>query len=108
MCSIGQGGPGSSFRDEWPAPIIVLEALSQFVSVETIRRVLTQTQRHSRRIRRLPAPAVLWLVMAIGIWTDLDIPAIWRQVAGSLQSNPWRILQRDAVNGHRWRKLRYS
>jgi len=40
---------------------------------------LTQTGRHSRRIRRLPAAAVVWLVIAIGIWTDLDIPAIWRQ-----------------------------
>jgi len=29
---------------------------------------------------------VVWLVIAIGIWTDLDIPAIWRQVVGSLRS----------------------
>ena len=53
---------------------------------ETIRTVLTQTGRHSQRIRRLPATAVVWLVIAIGVWTDLDIPAIWRQVVGTLRS----------------------
>ena len=86
MSSIGQGGPNSAFRAEWPAPIVVLEALNQFVPAETIRAVLTQTRRHSQRIRRLPAAAVVWLVIAIGLWTDLDIPAIWRQVVGSLRS----------------------
>jgi len=86
MSSIGQGGPSSPLREEWPAPIVVLEALTQFVPPETIRAVLTQTGRHSQRVRRLPATAVVWLVIAIGIWTDLDIPAIFRQVAGTLRS----------------------
>lgn len=86
MSSIGQGGPSSPLREEWPAPIVVLEALSQFVSARAIRSVLTQTDRHSRRIRRLPATAVVWLVIAIGLWTDLDIPAVWRQVVGTLRS----------------------
>ena len=86
MSSIGPGGPNSPLREEWPAPIVVLEALSRFVPRETIRAVLTQTGRHSKRIRRLPATAVVWLVIAIGIWTDLDIPAIWRQVVGTMRS----------------------
>jgi hypothetical protein len=86
MSSIGPGGPSSPLREEWPAPIVVLEALTRFVPPETIRAVLTQTGRHSQRIRRLPATAVVWLVIAIGIWTDLDIPAIFRQVAGTLRS----------------------
>jgi len=83
---IGQGRPSSPLREEWPAPIIVLEAITRFVPPETIRAVLTQTGRHSQRIRRLPATAVVWLVMAIGIWSDLDIPAIFRQVVGTLRS----------------------
>jgi hypothetical protein len=70
---------------EWPAPVVVLEALARFVPPETIRSVLTETGR-CRRIRRLPATAVVWLAIAIGIWTDLDIPAIWRQVVGTLRS----------------------
>ena len=28
----------------------------------------------------------MWLVIAIGIWTDLDIPATFRQVVGTLRS----------------------
>jgi len=66
--------------------VIVLEALSRFLPPQTIRSVLTQTARHSRRIRRLSAAAVVWLFIAIGIWTDLDMPAIWRQVVGTLRS----------------------
>ena len=86
MLSIGHGGPYAPLREEWPPPLVVLEALSQFVSPDTIRSVLTETGRHSHRIRRLPATAVVWLVIAIGIWSDLDIPAIWRQVVGTLRS----------------------
>ncbi len=86
MNAIGHGGPHSEVRLELPEPGIVLEALSRFVSPQTIRSVLIQTGRQTRRIRRLPAEAVVWLVIAIGIWTDLDIPAIWRQVVGTLRS----------------------
>ena len=86
MQTIGHGGPSTRAGLEWPAPVIVLEALARFVPPETIRSVLTQTGRKSQRIRRLPATAVVWLAIAIGIWTDLDIPAIWRQVVGTLRS----------------------
>jgi len=86
MSSIGPGGPNSPLREEWPAPIVVLEALSRFVPPETIRAVLTQTGRHSQRIRQLPATAVVWLVISIGIWSELDIPAVFRQVVGTLRS----------------------
>ena len=86
MQAIGQGGPRTRAGLEWPAPVIVLEALSRFVSPATICSVLPQTGRQSRRTRRLPATAVIWLVIAIGIWGDLDIPAVWRQVVGTLRS----------------------
>ena len=86
MKAIGHGGPESGVRLELPAPTIVLEALSRFLPSETIRSALTQAGRQSQRIRRLPATAMVWLVIAIGIWTDLDIPAIWRQVVGTLRS----------------------
>jgi hypothetical protein len=55
MSSIGQGELSFPFSEGWPAPILVLEALTRFVPPETIRAVLTQTGRHSQRIRRLPA-----------------------------------------------------
>ncbi len=86
MKAIGHGGPASGVRLELPAPTIVLEALSRFLPPETLDSELTQTGRQSQRIRRLPATATVWLVIAIGIWTDLDIPSIWRQVVGTLRS----------------------
>jgi hypothetical protein len=86
MMSIGHGGPEATGRLAWPAASIVLEALSLFVPPTAIHSVLRQTGRQSQRVRRLPAAATVWLVIAIGIWTDLDIPAIWRQVVGTLRS----------------------
>jgi hypothetical protein len=65
---------------------MVLEALSRFISPATIQSVLTSTGRQNRRIRRVPAAAVVWLAIAIGIWSDLDIPALWRQIKGTLSS----------------------
>jgi len=86
MKTIGRGGPLSQVRSEWPAPSLVLEAISQFISPTIIHAVLVHAGRQSRRIRRLPATAVVWLVIAIGIWSDLDVPALWRQVVGALRS----------------------
>ena len=86
MKAIGHGGPAAGAGLELPAPVIVLEALSRFVPPRTIRSVLIRTGRQTRRIRRLPATAVVWLVIGIGIWTDRDVPAIWRQVVGTLRS----------------------
>jgi hypothetical protein len=86
MTPIGRGGPGPRLSFEWPSHSIVLEALSRFVPPATIHAVLAHTGRQSQRIRRLPAAAVVWLVIAIGIWSDLDIPAIWRQVVGNRRS----------------------
>jgi hypothetical protein len=51
-----------------------------------IRQVLRQTGAASRRIRRLPAVAVVWLVMAMAIYRDLDIPSVWRQVLGTVRA----------------------
>ncbi|MCH7525831.1 MAG: PEP-CTERM sorting domain-containing protein [Planctomycetes bacterium] len=55
MKAIDHGGPESEARLEVPGPVMVLEAVSRFVSPQTVRSVLTQTGRQTRRIRRLPA-----------------------------------------------------
>ena len=70
MQAISHWGPEAQAGLERPAPVIVLEALSRFVSPETIRSVLPQTGCHSRRIWRLPATIVVWLAIGIWIWTD--------------------------------------
>ena len=49
-----------------------------------IDEVLRQTGRREQRVRKLPAAAVVWLVIMIGLRSDLDLPALWRQVCGTL------------------------
>ena len=52
----------------------------------TVHLVLSQTGRHSQRTRQLPGRAVVWLVIAMAVFSDLDIPATWRQIKGTLRS----------------------
>jgi len=84
MKKIGQGGLRSARDLRSPPNALVLEALSQYVLPEQVDEALRQTGRWPKRIRKLPAWAVVWLVVAIGLWGDMDVPAIWRQVAGTL------------------------
>lgn len=79
--TIGQGWPntGLDFSNG-----LVLEALERYLPARTIDRVLTRTARHSRRVRKAPAGAVVWLVIAMGLWGDADVPSLWRQVVGTL------------------------
>jgi len=83
MGIIGQGRPNgeSNFSDEF-----LFEALTRYVPTQTIDRVLTKTDRQSRRVCKAPAPAVVWLVIAIGLWGDASITSLWRQVVGTLAS----------------------
>lgn len=48
--------------------------------------VLKQTGRREKRVRKLPAAAVVWLIVLMGLRSDLDLPAMWRQVCGTLAS----------------------
>lgn len=83
MSTIGQGWPNaeSDFSDG-----LLLEALTRHVPPQTIDQVLTRTGRHHRRLRKAPAAAVVWLVIAIGLWGDADVASLWRQVIGTLAS----------------------
>jgi hypothetical protein len=85
MRKIGQGRPETATEMEGLSNALALEALSRYVPPERLAEALAGTQRGRTRNRKLPARAVLWLVMAIGLWGDLDIPAIWRQVTGTLR-----------------------
>lgn len=49
MQAIGHGGPRTQAGLEWPAPVIVLEALARFVSPEIIRSVVIQAGRKSHK-----------------------------------------------------------
>ena len=86
MKKIGQGRPRSAAEMGYLSEALVLEALSRHMPPERLAEALAGTQRGPTRKRKLPAPAVLWLVVALGLWGDLDVPAVWRQVAGTLQT----------------------
>ena len=85
MESIGQERPCGAMFWRGCHGQVALEAIAQFITPELITSILDQTGRHSRRIRRLPAPAVAWLMIAMGIFGDLDTPGLWRQVVGTLR-----------------------
>lgn len=79
---IGQGRPFSVIEYGSDPGIPVLEAVSTHLPPSLIDEVLRDTGRCEKRRRRVPATAVVWLVLMIGIRSDLDIPAMWRQVCG--------------------------
>jgi hypothetical protein len=54
--------------------------LYQLIPEERLAFILRRTDRQSRRHRRLPAPAVTWLVLAMGLFADLPIPQVWRRL----------------------------
>jgi hypothetical protein len=86
MDYIGQGRPQEADSWAWPAESVLLEALTQFIRPESVQQVLEQTGRQSQRIRRLSAAAVLWLVIAMALWTHRDIPSVWRRLYGALRT----------------------
>lgn len=61
---------------------LLLEALTKSVAPAWIDQVLRQTRRGERRRRSIPAAAVVWLVLLMGLRSDLDIPSMWRQLRG--------------------------
>src|SRR6266566_5544773 len=64
----------------------VIEALAKYVPPARVAQVLAQTGRVERRRRKLPAAAVVWLVVMMGLRADLDLAGLWRQVVGVLRA----------------------
>jgi hypothetical protein len=91
MKDIGHGGLHTSTIGSALSNELLLEALVLYVPPEQIDKALRVTARQSHRQRKLPASAVVWLVIAIGLWGDLDIPSVWRQVTGTLVLL-WRLM----------------
>jgi hypothetical protein len=84
--SIGTGGPSNPTDSWWPEESVVLEALSGMIRPACIEAALRATGRKEKRKRRLPAAAVLWLVIAFGIWSESNVPTIWRRLGGTLRA----------------------
>ena len=86
MDGTGQGRPAGGSSAWGTAPWTALEALGEQIPPGWIEEALRHTGRESRRVRRLPAAAVVWLVIAMGLFSSGDVPTIWRQVAGTLRA----------------------
>ena len=87
MSNIGQGRPLSSD--------FVLEALTRSIPAEQVELVLDRVQGKRRRRRhRTPLCGVVWLVVGIGLFGDLDVTSIWRQVVGTLKTL-WSSLEEN-------------
>jgi hypothetical protein len=77
MLDIGQGRPESLK--------FAVEALSHVVPPERIEEVIRQVSGgRTFRVRQVPLFATVWLVACIGLFGDLNISSIWRQVCGTL------------------------
>lgn len=57
-----------------------VRGLFRFLPATLIHRVLADSGRLSQRKRRLPADAVVWLVIAQALFRDRSIPKVWRKL----------------------------
>lgn len=62
-----------------------LEALQRAVPPEAIRAVLTETERHGQRARKLTAEATVWLLIAMNLYTHLALGHVVRKVSQGLR-----------------------
>jgi Insertion element 4 transposase N-terminal/Transposase DDE domain len=61
-------------------PLCYLQGLYQLIPEDRLAFILQRTGRQSQRRRRLPAPSVAWLIIAMALYADLPIPQVWRRL----------------------------
>jgi hypothetical protein len=60
---------------------LTVEALSRAIPQDAIRAVLQQTRAAQTRERKLSLPLVVWLVIALHLYTTLPISAVLAKLA---------------------------
>lgn len=61
-------------------PLPYLRGLYQLLAPPRVAFILNRTGRQSRRRRRVPAAAVVWLVVAMALFPELSVPQVWRRL----------------------------
>jgi hypothetical protein len=61
-------------------PLPYLQGLYHLLPADRLDFILRQAGRQSRRRRRLPAPAIAWLVIALALFPHLPVPQVWRRL----------------------------
>jgi hypothetical protein len=92
---IGQGRSRAPTIAHRSSQLPTFEALSQWIPAALIDAALESTNRHNQRVRKIPARAMVWLIIAIGLWGNDDVPSLWRQVVGT------RTIFWDALAGRK-------
>ena len=64
---------------------LTVEALSRAIPHDTIREVLQYTRASQTRERKLSLPVVVWLVIALHVYTTLSISAVLAKLARGLR-----------------------
>jgi hypothetical protein len=61
-------------------PLPYIRGLRRLIPERRLAAILTQTARASERRRRLPAEAVIWLIVAMALFAADSIPKVWRRL----------------------------
>jgi hypothetical protein len=80
--------------------VLTVEALSRTIPQDTIRAVLQQTTAGKTRERKLTLPVVVWLVIALHIYTTQPISAVLAKLARGLRflwPDPLLALPQDSA-----------
>jgi len=71
-CPIGHGRPAATTKPFVATEGLVLEAISRCIPQEQIEQVLERTGRQNVRACKAPAAGVGWLVLMMGLRSDLS------------------------------------
>jgi hypothetical protein len=70
-----------------------LAAVSKILSPELVRETLAELGKNEKRLRKLPAVVVTWLVVAMGLFRGLSINNVLRRIADGLPGLSWGVAE---------------
>lgn len=73
---------------------LTVEALSRAIPSDAITRVLAQEAAHEERERKLTMPVVVWLIIALHLYTTLGSSCFFREIYAKPEETLYRILMR--------------